>query len=819
MLFVNNTSDTARRAAADRAISSSLGLGEATGSTGAKAKQKKAHGALLAARRGDVKTVAVKGNYNKGSYDFDGEMGAPVSICGLGQQIKDGTVLERDLYKTKVDDDGNTVPKHGIPRSTMLHWIKDDDLRRKELKFDRGVQGQPHWYVEKFQRGRTALKSSSTVLGAAETRIAHHPIQRKQEGRAVPTAGVETILRNTAIELNAKNPSTKEFYDDKSDVRRLRKNFVRRTEERFGVVLNERKGQGCSRQRAECSDMSTIAVFQESVIRPALKRFQEEHGPLALHDVGNWDETFWDLCAFAVMGQLYLCPDDGISVNIIIPFEAGPHITFLIGYVGPVLLRVLAVIKGAPGLHPHAFHLQLLKDKTKFGLAQSSNGWITVDLKYYGVEQWIADANNQLGEKASVMCFDGHGSNHNVRNAASTTIEHSRTDPRRTGDDATRAENEMVTTLMRRNKMLGIETPAHTSHEGTQSLDLPDGFIDRFKKSNNRLLQKQFHASLERKGQNKGRIYTSQILAIAELALEEAWSPLKAVRDNERIGFYINDGGLLDYDLISRMDRAKLDVSGLFSPQDSGACSRSGFDRSEKAARVEAGKRKMEIEMQAAGISIERASAPVVPQPTLTIPKGTTSRNQYGAIVTEKEFEQTTESLAAAAAQKVLTAEQKAAKELVKWEKHRASIRGAEAALRAAKNSPSKLKVNDLKALIRGRTGAPPRAKNNKVPMELPPGERKEGTLVSEARSILCRALMLPPTPEKAPHDSDKSEDDDSDGDGDDDDHAHAAGESDDDERNSGDGDDAYGDGNGEPGEMEVDSDAPRAIRHSPRLC
>ena len=146
-LYVNNTSDTARRAAADRAISSSVGPG---GAIGIKAKQKKAHGALLEARRGDVKSFTVKGNYNKGSYDFDGEMGAPVSICGLGQQIKDGTVLERDLYKTKIDDNGNAVPKHGIPRSTMLHWIKDDDLRRKELKFDRGVKGQPHWYVEKF---------------------------------------------------------------------------------------------------------------------------------------------------------------------------------------------------------------------------------------------------------------------------------------------------------------------------------------------------------------------------------------------------------------------------------------------------------------------------------------------------------------------------------------------------------------------------------------------------------------------------------------------------------------------------------------------
>ena len=183
---MNNTSDTARRAAADRAISSSLGLGEATDSTGAKAKQKKAHGALLATRRGDVKTVAVKGKYNKGDmYDFDGEKGAPVSICGLGQQIKDGTLLERDLLKTKTDENGNTVPKHGIPRSTMKHWIKDDDERRKELKFERGVKGQPHWYVEKFQRGRTQLKSVSTLLGAAETRIAHHLVQHKQEGRAV----------------------------------------------------------------------------------------------------------------------------------------------------------------------------------------------------------------------------------------------------------------------------------------------------------------------------------------------------------------------------------------------------------------------------------------------------------------------------------------------------------------------------------------------------------------------------------------------------------------------------------------------------------
>ena len=45
----------------------------------------------------------------------------------------------------------------------------------------------------------------------------------------------------------------------------------------------------------------------------------------------------------------------------------------------------------------------------------------------------------------------------------------------------------------------------------------------------------------------------------------------------------------------------------------------------------------------------------------------------------------------------------------------------------------------ELKALVYGRTGAEPKASNN-----------KEGAMVAEARAALARELMLPPTPAKA---------------------------------------------------------------------
>ena len=63
--------------------------------------------------------------------------------------------------------------------------------------------------------------------------------------------------------------------------------------------------------------------------------------------------------------------------------------------------------------------------------------------------------------------------------------------------------------------------------------------------------------------------------------------------------------------------------------------------------------------------------------------------------------------------------------------------------------SPSKLRVKDLEALVWGRTGKGPKAKNN-----------KDGELVAEVRGILHLPNLLPPTPEKGG--ADEGEDPDS---------------------------------------------------------
>jgi hypothetical protein len=62
---------------------------------------------------------------------------------------------------------------------------------------------------------------------------------------------------------------------------------------------------------------------------PALKAFQLKHNvKLGLKDVGNWDETGLDLCAFASMDYLFL----KFSGNeVAVPFEQSPHITIVVG--------------------------------------------------------------------------------------------------------------------------------------------------------------------------------------------------------------------------------------------------------------------------------------------------------------------------------------------------------------------------------------------------------------------------------------------------------------------------------------------------------
>ncbi|KAJ1446411.1 hypothetical protein M885DRAFT_577707 [Pelagophyceae sp. CCMP2097] len=76
-------------------------------------------------------------------------------------------------------------------------------------------------------------------------------------------------------------------------------------------------------ERAKACDYGEL---QENVARVkiALREFQEVNGKVSDEDVGNWDETFLDLCKYAQKGA-YIAPDDGLSDQCITPIEKSPH--------------------------------------------------------------------------------------------------------------------------------------------------------------------------------------------------------------------------------------------------------------------------------------------------------------------------------------------------------------------------------------------------------------------------------------------------------------------------------------------------------------
>ena len=115
---------------------------------------------------------------------------------------------------------------------------------------------------------------------------------------------------------------------------------------------------------------SLFPLFGQPGVAPKLRAFQELNGKVSLNNTGNYDESFLDLCKYASSG-VFLVPNDGTSVQVVIPFERSPHFTILIFTIGGKLLRVLVGIIGVDGVAPHPFHLSLVKDKSHIGLWQS----------------------------------------------------------------------------------------------------------------------------------------------------------------------------------------------------------------------------------------------------------------------------------------------------------------------------------------------------------------------------------------------------------------------------------------------------------------
>ncbi|KAK7239606.1 hypothetical protein SO694_00028235 [Aureococcus anophagefferens] len=667
--------------------------------------------ALGTAARGAKLVVEARGAYNATSkrYDFDGELGAPHSICEVGQLIHDGKLKISKLQKDK---------SYGIPYATMARWAMDDKKWREKQNLSGGVEGKPRWYVEKHSRARKTLDSAGapTLLAKpARAAIVHAVCDAKRNGCPFQPKEVKAIIREACIATGKINPSTKERYYETTRVDGQLNSICGAAKRDYDVTLENQKGQGHARERVDACDYEALTKNVE-LVAPLLRAFQEQYGKIPLDNVGNYDETFLDLCAYASTGA-YLVPSDDVAVQVLIPFEKSPHITLLIFTLGGKLLRILVGIIGTTDIAPHPFHLSLVKDKTRIGLFQTDNGWITHRTKYEGLKVYFAD-DNVLGNSPCCLNFDGHKSN--------------------TDKVPGTLEDEAVPILLRENQTFGHTPLAHSTAIGTQQADLPQGIIQRAKAKFADLMRSQVRGSLKKRGKYKGRVSTATVLRLIEQAFFESGvdDPAKIMDDHKRVGYWVEEGWLM-WDPRQTMNRAKLDFGNALGKGD--AAEADAGERSAGAQNLDRAMEMARADVEAVGGAVHKAYTPPVDldeAAAVHVPRRTREdRAQYGLVVTDDDYVKAISSEGARALAERAAEAAKASKVSERWEKRRAEIRAVEK--QVADGAPlENLKVGQLKSLIYGRTGSGAKASNN-----------KEGAMLAEARVALGRDLMLPPTP------------------------------------------------------------------------
>jgi len=247
------------------------------------------------------------------------------------------------------------------------------------------------------------------------------------------------------------------------------------------------------------------------------------------------------------------------------------------------------------------------------------------------------------------------------------------------------------------------------------------------------------------RGKYKGLITTAEVLGLLEKAFfdPDVDDPVSILRDHKRVGYYIDGDGLLCWDPSLTVDRAKFDVGTAFGVANDGP----GGERNERAVAVDAAQEKMRKDIEATcGVLACLEEAPVS-RPTVPVPRRTrVDRSMYGLVITNADYLKAQEDEGARKAIKAAKAQARVDKAAARWETHRADIRAVEARVDSGVTLES-LRVKELKALIRGRTGKAPKASNN-----------TDDAMLKEARVALSRDLVLPPTPTKEdePEESDE---------------------------------------------------------------
>ena len=309
--------------------------------------------------------------------------------------------------------------------------------------------------------------------------------------------------------------------------------------------------------------------------------------------------------------------------------------------------------------------------------------------------------------------------------------------------------------------VLLICPPAHTSAPkagGTQQCDQAaklGGPITREKAEFRRLLRRQTRASLRAGGKGRGRITISEILRMYEMAIESSFDPTLIEGLNKAVGYYIGEDNNLHWDLLRTMDASSTQTSSTFGGKGGSSLltedmrsTKTGYAAVvfEQQQAVESSLEEAKSQIEAAGVVVERFNTAPVAKPAQGVSRKRGTTSTYGLVVSHPDHLQQLKDVKRAKATKANAAVKKIQDA---WEKYRKDIRDAEAAL-AKKGTPSKIKVGEMKFIIRSRTGNAPQAKSNKKRGAV---NDDEGAVLVELRAALATqtTTLLPPTPDKPP--------------------------------------------------------------------
>ena len=663
------------------------------------------------AKRGAVLQVKMKGKYGAGKqYSF-------ADVCRLGQMIESNTIK---LSHLKTDHPRHDPLVMNVPYGTMKEWGMDDhDWNMKKLG-KKGHQGKPHWKVDKEMRRRKELKPAGGYKGtghaaigaAAEKRLMLGVSKSAQAGTPYAPDEIDDLLRDTAVKMKIRAPSTGKLYAPGTNVRNMKRRFMQRADA-AGIPLFESNGGALSRARASGASLENVVRF-EKLLDDALVKWQTEGGmKLTLADVGNFDEFCIDLVDFA--GGKFIFINDGSPNHVVVPYEQSPHFTGLWGFVGAEALELIVISVGSDTSVPNYKHLELTKHhKPTVIIGQSASGWMTDDIKLAALKKWLSGG-TELGSKPKVMNADGHQSN---------------------------TSQPEVSRVMRDGQCLFAVTPAHCTAKGLQQLDLKNGLISRFKTSFRRLLSRHYRQKLQ---SASGRIKYSEILRIAQIAAGECTTAADQLNDNERVGYFVDSGsGLLRYKPTDAINQSFYMTSSAVGKTGAGSETARQVKTPAQAA-VEAAQLKAKRDIEAVGAVIEEHNKPVIEEAEQQVDRGRRSRDTWGIPVSSEQYEG---SLLDSAKKKADTKKKHDDK---KGKKAREFLRTWNPLLEKAKESLEKhrpeggevkltpLKVGEMKALIVGKTGKHPKAKTN-----------KNDAMKNELRSVMKNNYVLaamPPDP------------------------------------------------------------------------